>query len=611
MKVLDVDLLQEGIQRNVAMLSRQRNEIEAVSNTISALVAMEEALKGQGGDAIRAFYEECHLPFLQFLMTFQESFTQVLKAMEAALRGFEPDAAGFIRESFLEGEIEQGLQQIAQLTDSLTLEANGIMDQVSDIVALPHLDDGEVQEGVRHAKIKRDDTNTGLYEFDASQTYALTTIEQDLATMEMWLADLQGLFKEGLTGVNFSADRWAMLSATNTLWTDLIHRTMPLGSLQSMQGIDGSLGFPYVPAAGGLMGVSTSSEEEAVEGNVGANVAKGIGAGLWDAGKDFVSGIWDFVTNPKESIEGVVHAVTHPVETYTYLKNAIVESYERDVINGDSYSRSRWFSYAAGTAVTSIVGTKGAGNLGKAGAVRAGTAINKGTATVQNALQSSDLLRLMPYNPRTQFAMAGDAPVPFNVMNGPVVKEQVIQQAKAIESKDMVMGKGTKIEVAYGTHIGRVGNKKVLQSNVRYKTKEGYTYETNEFGRIESVDADLQLGKGKRNPYAQSNVGETDRIRGNYPERDDGGHLIGSQFKGSGDIDNLVPMNSQINQAGGKWHQMEQEWAAALNREEGSAKVKIKPQYTGNSARPDSFMVEYAIDGGRTKKVTIKNQIGG
>ena len=171
--------------------------------------------------------------------------------------------------------------------------------------------------------------------------------------------------------------------------------------------------------------------------------------------------------------------------------------------------------------------------------------------------------------------------------------------------------KGSRIEVPYGAHIGKVGNRKVLETNVKYKTTEGYTYETNEFGRIDSVDAELQLGKGTRNRYAQSNVGETDRIRGNYPERDDGGHLIASQFKGTGDIDNLVPMNSQINEAGGKWHQMEQEWASALGREGGSAKVKIKPQYTGSSARPDNFIVEYSIDGGRVKKVTVQNQNGG
>jgi len=187
-------------------------------------------------------------------------------------------------------------------------------------------------------------------------------------------------------------------------------------------------------------------------------------------------------------------------------------------------------------------------------------------------------------------------------------KSESNHSIKDVEVK-AVEGTGN-VEIPYGTQIDKVGNKKILKPNAKYTTPEGYTYETNEFGRIDSVEADLQLGKGTRNKYAQSNVGETDRIRGDYPERDDGGHLIGSQFNGSGDIDNLVPMNSQINEAGGQWHQMEQEWAAALERGE-SAKVKIKPQYTGDSARPDSFIVEYSIDGGRTQKVKINNQNGG
>jgi len=48
------------------------------------------------------------------------------------------------------------------------------MDQVSDIVGLPHLDDSGVQEGVISSKRKRDDTLPQLYEFDATQTYALS-----------------------------------------------------------------------------------------------------------------------------------------------------------------------------------------------------------------------------------------------------------------------------------------------------------------------------------------------------------------------------------------------------------------------------------------------------
>ena len=45
---------------------------------------------------------------------------------------------------------------------------------------------------------------------------------------------------------------------------------------------------------------------------------------------------------------------------------------------------------------------------------------------------------------------------------------------------------------------------------------------------------------------------------------DDGGHLIGTQFHGSGDIDNLIAQNRQINRSGGEWYKMEEIWANAL-----------------------------------------------
>nr|WP_235701753.1 DNA/RNA non-specific endonuclease [Bacillus altitudinis] len=42
--------------------------------------------------------------------------------------------------------------------------------------------------------------------------------------------------------------------------------------------------------------------------------------------------------------------------------------------------------------------------------------------------------------------------------------------------------------------------------------------------------------------------------------------MIASIFKWSGDIYNLVQMNSQINRSGGKWYEMEWGWLACLKK---------------------------------------------
>ena len=105
---------------------------------------------------------------------------------------------------------------------------------------------------------------------------------------------------------------------------------------------------------------------------------KGIGVGLFDAGKDLVTGVWNFVTKPEETVEGVIQSVIHPVETFNYIKKSITDSYERDMVNGDAYSRAHWVSYAAGTVVASVLGTKGMGAVAKTGVSTTKAAVQKG-----------------------------------------------------------------------------------------------------------------------------------------------------------------------------------------------------------------------------------------
>ena len=163
--------------------------------------------------------------------------------------------------------------------------------------------------------------------------------------------------------------------------------------------------------------------------------------------------------------------------------------------------------------------------------------------------------------------------------------------------------------VRYGDHMKRGAlRQKELEPNVQYVTQEGYKYTTDAAGRIASVEApQLILKKGKRKLWMQRIAGRKDRL----PD-DDGGHLIATQFHGSGDIDNLVAQNSQINRSGGVWFSMEKEWASAL-KEVPPKKVslEIRPIYFGQSLRPDSFSVKYQIEGKRTVRREILNKAGG
>ena len=70
-----------------------------------------------------------------------------------------------------------------------------------------------MQEGIRHHTI------ANFYEFDANQTRTLIAIENDLSNMETWLAEIESLFNEGLTGVHFESKQWAAITLNSGLQT--------------------------------------------------------------------------------------------------------------------------------------------------------------------------------------------------------------------------------------------------------------------------------------------------------------------------------------------------------------------------------------------------------
>ncbi|MER2047353.1 MAG: LXG domain-containing protein [Solibacillus sp.] len=228
MKVLDAENFHSGLARSITMLTRLDTEMKTIETSIQGLIQLEESLKGQGGNAIRTFYRDCHMPFLQFFYLFKNSFQEVLQQTEAALTSLEPDQSGYIQQTFLETGVEQGLNNAKVTAEGLTTEANGIMDNVADIVSLPKLNDSAVQSEIQAAKNHRDTTIENLMMFDNSQTAVLAGVESDLAAMSTWIKDLETMITEGLTDVNFPAEHWAQYASTTALLTNLTSRTNPV-----------------------------------------------------------------------------------------------------------------------------------------------------------------------------------------------------------------------------------------------------------------------------------------------------------------------------------------------------------------------------------------------
>ncbi|ARC71938.1 MULTISPECIES: ribonuclease YeeF family protein [Bacillus] len=194
MKTLDVQSLHNAIDQTLEQLKHQSDEFAKVKKAIEGITSLDDALKGKGGDAIRAFYEECHTPFLQFYDTFIEEYSSALKKMKSALNSLEPNQNGFISQSFLEHQLENGLNAADRTTKHLVSKTNATIAKVSHIVDLPDLNDSGFHEQYHKALKEISTTLEKLHAFDREQTNALTMAENDLETMQRYIARLEKMY---------------------------------------------------------------------------------------------------------------------------------------------------------------------------------------------------------------------------------------------------------------------------------------------------------------------------------------------------------------------------------------------------------------------------------
>ncbi|MEH7650659.1 T7SS effector LXG polymorphic toxin, partial [Bacillus safensis] len=612
-----------------------------LKKALQGVANLGDEFTGKGADNIKAFYNDLALyadTYLDFI-DMQKAF---LDGVKGKLDDESLGGSTFIDEYFLDAQVKQGIKNNKEMVEEQKEALTAIFDDISDLIELQTFSSKKVDEHLDNANEERKDAIEALHKIDhelKTEYEKSEPIEKHLATFytKMMAATGKGKNAQPMyydakafheTDVYKNHDKIdAQVKAYLKVkkeekekrrikeLKEKLNDPSNMSVDQYFEIVD-EIGYENLSSEqkiyyGQLLQIK--AQEEASE--VFIDSVKGAVVGLYDVAKDTVVGIYDLVTDPGGAVESVVTAVSHPIETSKAIGKAISDSFQKEVIDGDAYSRSHWFAYATGSLAEIVFGSKGTGAITKTGTTAAKTTVKKGLEQGAKSIDRVSIPNLLPYSPK--FQMAGGGKLPYNVFDGENLKNKLLSMAKRLDNQPVygISKTGRRLPapkspptvVKYGDHVIRWNRKKALKPNVVYTTKQGYTFTTDHYGRIVKVEAnELKYGEIKRNQYAQSNIGKPDRL----PD-DDGGHLIASIFKGSGDIDNLVPMNSQINRSGGKWYTMEQEWLAALKEVPPQhVEVSIRPIYEGDSLRPDGFVVEYKIDK-RYKREIIENQPGG
>ncbi|MGN1402431.1 MAG: T7SS effector LXG polymorphic toxin [Bacillus sp. (in: firmicutes)] len=194
MKILDVSSLQTSIEHCLTVLDRVLVQFADLEEAVSSISALDGSLNGHGGDAIKSFYEECHQPFLIYAQTAAENYISMLTAIKKTILQFEPSENGKIREDFLAGDIPIGLTTIRNKVTDLTGQANGIIDSIRGIVAVPNIDDSQTIQKISTADRNAMQTMEKLYELDQACTQKLDAVYADCQTMSGYITTLNSMF---------------------------------------------------------------------------------------------------------------------------------------------------------------------------------------------------------------------------------------------------------------------------------------------------------------------------------------------------------------------------------------------------------------------------------
>ncbi|RFU65384.1 LXG domain-containing protein [Peribacillus glennii] len=223
MKVLDVSGLENGIKEMEQILKSQKEQAERIEKAITDFNGLANSFSGKGGNAIRAFYDECHLPFIQSFHNFLGYYSEAIETMKKELNEFEPVNSGFISQSYLEHDIDPALNRLKNTVSEMTVEANGYIAEVSDIAYIPRIEDRSFQGMVQSGQKKMDETIEKLNEYDKDNVSALDILEKDAQNLKSYITKIESLFQSGGLSIStFKSGQLEKYEEYNKVTADLI-----------------------------------------------------------------------------------------------------------------------------------------------------------------------------------------------------------------------------------------------------------------------------------------------------------------------------------------------------------------------------------------------------